>query len=539
MLEAQAITVDLGHRVLLAGASFQVRPGDRIGLVGRNGAGKTTLLRTLAGELNPAAGQVVRPKRLGWLPQELHDDSADAALTGLDHLLAAAPTASLEQELETLRARMESSTDDELVKVIERFATAEQEFASAGGYSAEADALRIAAGVGLDDEELLTELGALSGGQRRKVELARLLLGGHDILLLDEPTNHLDIEAKKWLMGFLAASPAGVLMVSHDLPLLDHAMTQVVALVDGIAEVHRGNYSQYKRVSAELEAAREKAARQFGAKVEQLRRTADRFRGGNETMARKAKVLDSRAQRLRAEASARGLDTRRRSSKTPVFKFPQPVRSGDRAMSVEGVSKSYDGVVVLAGVDVVVERGERLLIVGMNGAGKTTLLRVLAGVLEPDSGSVRLGANVTLGYYAQEHEDLDFEQAAFAHVRNLAGPDVSDAELRGVLGQFGISGEMAWQATGTFSGGEKTKLALARLVVGKANVLLLDEPTNNLDPQSRAAVIDALNQFEGTVIVVSHDAGFVAELDCDRAVVLPAGVVLPYDDDLLELVTVR
>jgi ATPase subunit of ABC transporter with duplicated ATPase domains len=164
---------------------------------------------------------------------------------------------------------------------------------------------------------------------------------------------------------------------------------------------------------------------------------------------------------------------------------------------------------------------------------------VLAGVLEPDSGSVRLGANVTLGYYAQEHEDLDFEQAAFAHVRNLAGPDVSDAELRGVLGQFGISGEMAWQATGTFSGGERTKLALARLVVGKANVLLLDEPTNNLDPQSRAAVIDALNQFEGTVIVVSHDAGFVAELDCDRAVVLPAGVVLPYDDDLLELVTVR
>ncbi len=539
MLEAQAITVDLGHRVLVTGASFSVRPGDRVGLVGRNGAGKTTLLRTLAGELEPADGQVIRPKSLGWLPQELHDDGEHGQVAAIDYLLAAVPTAALAQDLESLRTRMETAVDDELARLIDRFTAAEEAFGTAGGYGAEADVLRIAAGVGLEDEELLAELGTLSGGQRRRVELARMLLGGHDILLLDEPTNHLDINAKRWLMNFLTASPAGVLMVSHDIDLLDSAMTQVVALVNGVAEVYRGNYTQFQHLSEEREAVREKAARQFAAKVDQLRKTADRFRGGNEIVARKAKVLDARAQRLRDEATARGLDAPRRKTKAPKFRFPQPARSGDRALSVEGIAKAYDGEQVLSAIDVVVERGERLLIVGMNGAGKTTLLRILAGVLEPDTGSVRPGAQVTLGYYAQEHEDLDFEQGAFAHVRDLAAPTVSDADLRGILGQFGITGEMAWQPVGTFSGGEKTKLALARLVVGRANVLLLDEPTNNLDPQSRAAVLDALHQFEGTLIVVSHDADFVADLDVDRAIVLPTEVVLPWDEELLDLVRVR
>jgi ATPase subunit of ABC transporter with duplicated ATPase domains len=539
MLEAAGITIDLGHRVLLRDASFRVASGETVGLVGPNGAGKTTLLRVRAGDLKPTAGTVSVPSHFGWLRQDVQARPEEAHEVSIDHLLSGRETARLAEELEATRLRIEQSDGVPRDRAVRRFAGLEERFRVLGGYQSEAEARRIASGVGLDDEALSRRVGTLSGGQRRRLELARLLYAGGDLLILDEPTNHLDLDAKAWVMQFLRSTRCAVLVVSHDIGLLDDAIDRVLALEAGQLDVYRGTYTRFLEQRTAREAQRAKEASLYGEKVAQLKATAERFRHGNEKVAKKAKAIDSRLERM-AKTAPVGLAPRRRRISV---RFPDPPRPGDLVLVAEGLAKAYTADPVFKDVSFTVGRGETFLVLGLNGAGKTTLLRILARVIDADSGTFRLGANVELGFYAQEHEDIRDGVTVLDHMRERAAAvpgghgGVPDKDLRAVLGHFGLTGDVAFQDAATLSGGEKTKLALARLVVGRANLLLLDEPTNNLDPQSREAVLAALQHYKGTIVLVSHDAEFVASLAPDRVLVMPDGDVVPFDEGALELVS--
>jgi len=321
--------------------------------------------------------------------------------------------------------------------------------------------------------------------------------------------------------------------VSHDIELMNESIDRVFALEGGRLDAYRGTYSEFLAKRAEREAAQARDATNAQREVARLQRTADKFRQGNATSARKRKNFEQRIERIAGEQSQTAGPVKRRALKV---RFPEPARAGDRVLSVEGLSKSFGGHTVLDGVEFTVGRGEVFLVVGPNGAGKTTLLRCLTGIHATDRGDVRLGSNVTLGYYAQEHEDIFPGSTVLEVMQAAASPGVTISELRAIVGHFGLVGDVANQDASTLSGGEKTKLSLARLVAGKANLLLLDEPTNNLDTMSRAAVLDALRHFRGTVVLVSHDLDFVTELEPKHAIVLPSGRLLPFDERMLELV---
>jgi ATPase subunit of ABC transporter with duplicated ATPase domains len=523
------LVVQAGTRTLVSGATFALHPGDKVGLVGRNGAGKTTLLRTLAGIGSAAEGTMARSGRIGYLSQEgalptvEHRDA-----TALDRVLAARDIGSVQHRMEETRRTMEGATGDQRDRLIRRYARLEAEFEARGGYRAEAEARRMAASVGIGNDELARPVAAMSGGQRRRVELARILFAETEVLLLDEPTNHLDLDAKEWLMRFLADYPGALLVVSHDLPLLDEAITSVMALDGGRIEVYRGSHSHYlaEREARRLQRARER--RHQDERIAALEDTARRFMGKSQKMARRAKSMQTRADRIRT----RLVETETRS-KAVVVRFPSAAPPGRVPLEGTGLAKTFGDTVVFIDVDVHVERGECLLVMGLNGAGKTTLLRILAGVETPDLGEVTVGYRASLGYYAQEHERIDPGRTVLDHMRDVC--DEPDRVMRGMLGHFLLADKVD-QVAGTLSGGEKTKLALAQLVAGRHNVLLLDEPTNNLDPQAKEALLGALDVYEGSIVLVSHDTDFVAALGPDRAVLMPEGDADYFDESMLELV---
>ncbi|MGD2103293.1 MAG: ABC-F family ATP-binding cassette domain-containing protein, partial [Acidimicrobiia bacterium] len=393
---------------------------------------------------------------------------------------------------------------------------------------AEAEAKRIASNVGIGNEELAQSVRTMSGGQRRRVELARILFAETDILLLDEPTNHLDLDAKAWLIEYLGSYRGGMLVVSHDLPLLDEAITSVLALEHGEIEAYRGNYSNYL-IERELRQERKERARKHQDEaIARLEENIRRFKGTTEKMSKVARAMESRVDRMK-----RDLVEVQKSGKRVRLAFPQPERSGRVPLAASGLAKSFGDNLVFLDIELAVERGERMLLIGLNGAGKTTLLRILAGVEAADLGEVSLGHQATLGYYAQEHEQIRDGVTVFDHMRGVA--DLPDTTLRSLLGHFLLADKVDQEA-GSLSGGEKTKLALAMLVAERPNVLLLDEPTNNLDPQAKEALLDALSIYEGTIVMVSHDTDFVAQLMPDRAVLMPEGEMKFFDEELLDLV---
>ncbi len=540
-LRAANLCIEIGARRLLDDATFSVGDGEKVALVGPNGAGKTTLLRTLAGERPPAAGVVRLPRHFGWLAQDTRPVGDDGNLLAFDHLLAASPLAALHAELTSTAARMERVAAEDaghgdLSPLVARYGELEERFGQGGGYELEPTAERIADGLGLGTEALLGRVASLSGGQRRRLELARLLLAGGELLILDEPTNHLDADAKAFVMEFLRTSPAAILVVSHDIELMNESIDRVLALDGGRLDVYRGTYRQFLAKREERERALERQRLNADREIARLERTADKFRQGNATSARRRAALESRIARIADQHAARLAPVRRRRVSV---RFPEPARAGDVVLRVEGLAKDFGATPVLSGVSCTVGRGEVFLVVGPNGAGKTTLLRCLAGVHPPDAGRVVLGANVTVGYYAQEHEDIPAVATVLSVLQDTAAPGTTTAQLRAVLGHFGLGGDVADQEASTLSGGERTKLSLARLVAGRANLLLLDEPTNNLDTTSREAVLAALQHFAGTVVLVSHDLDFVTQLAPEHAIALPAGQLLPFDDRMIELVTRR
>ncbi|MFP3914322.1 MAG: ribosomal protection-like ABC-F family protein [Actinomycetota bacterium] len=511
------------------GVSFSLQPGDKVGLVGRNGAGKSTLMKTLVGYLPAADGTVVRSGDLGYFSQET--DPADLErpdVTALERILAAREIGAMLRRIEETRRKIERLEGEARDRAIARFSRLQDEFEARGGFVAEAEAKRVAAALGIDDADLGRPLATLSGGQRRRVELARILFAETDVLLLDEPTNHLDLDAKAWLVEHLETYRGGLLMISHDLPLLDRAITSVLALEGGAVESYRGNYSHFLAESSKRRQLREKERRHQDAEIARLEANIRRFKGSTEKKARTARAMESRVERMKrdlVELGPRG--------KAVNVRFPQPEASGRVPLTARGLAKAYGDNVVFVDVDVEAERGERLLILGLNGAGKTTLLRILAGVDAPDLGQVSTGHNTTVGYYAQEHEQIEEGTPVLDHLRSVS--EEPDQVLRTVLGHFLLAGRVDQDAA-TLSGGEKTKLALAMLVMSRPNVLLLDEPTNNLDPQAKEALLAALHQYRGTIVLVSHDTDFVARLQPDRAVVMPEGSTEYFDEEMLELV---
>jgi len=527
VLEIRDLAVEVAGRPLLADLTLSLRAGDKVGVVGRNGAGKTSLLQVLAGEALPAAGRAVVRGRVGYLRQDPRQHGAEEEHTGLAHVLQARGLREMAERLEKYRLAMEERPSEPNVR---RFSRLEERYRGAGGYSGEAEAGRIAAGLGLPQDRLHLPVPALSGGERRRLELARILFAGSEVLLLDEPTNHLDADAKRWFMRFLAAYPGALVVVSHDIGLLDAAITRILHLDRTGVHLYRGTYTEYRKARTLDEARLSKLAERQQAEIRRLKTLADSMRGQTAKRARKAKTLDTRASKLRTQTIA--APARERATR---YRFPDPPHSGREVLTAEALTKGYGGLPVFSDVTFGVGRGERLLVMGLNGAGKTSLLKILAGVAEADAGSFRLGHGVSLGYYAQEHEGIREGVPVITHVRSQS-TNASDQDLRALLGMFALTGEVAFQDAGTLSGGEKTKLALAQLVAGRRNLVLLDEPTNNLDPPSRTAVAEALRTWPGTMILVSHDVGFVESLAPQRVLMMPEGELAYWDQDLLELV---
>ncbi|HEX9505140.1 MAG TPA: ABC-F family ATP-binding cassette domain-containing protein [Acidimicrobiia bacterium] len=531
MLTVRDLVVEVGAKRIVDGVTFQVRPGEKVGLVGRNGAGKTTLLRVLGGAAAAKSGLVRRAPATGYLSQDPRSDAVPDDTTVLAHVLSGRGLDDLVASLEKLRIALEENPSAEN---IDRFAAAQERFEHAGGYAAESEVRRLAGGVGLRDDRLDLTLGALSGGERRRAELVRILFGGSDLLLLDEPTNHLDADARTWLLQFLRGYRGALVVVSHDLDLLDEAITRVVQIdreseeATGAIVEYKGTYSQYLVARDQHEERQAKVAAGQTREIARLTTLASGMRGQTAKRARVAKNLDGRVARINA---ARVVGPSKR--KALALRFPEPPMSGRTVLTATELWKSFGALDVFADVSFDVGRGERLLVMGLNGAGKTTLLKVLADQLAPDLGDVTLGRSVSMGYYAQEHEGIVAGRSLLDHMHESS--PLGDGGLRNLLGMFGLSGEKVFQDAATLSGGEKTKLALAQLVAGKHNVLLLDEPTNNLDPMSRTATGEALAAWPGTMVVVSHDAEFVRSLAPDRVLMMPEGTLDYFDDDLFDL----
>ncbi|WP_411144801.1 ABC-F family ATP-binding cassette domain-containing protein [Streptomyces sp. x-80] len=530
MITVRGVDVRVGARLLLSDLSFHIAPGDRIGLVGRNGAGKTTLMHTLTGQLPPAGGSITRTGSLGHLAQDSR--TADPDVTVTDRILSAR---GLDRAVRALRAAesamaaAERPADQE--KAMAAYARAEAAFQAGGGYAAEAEAARVAAGVGLPPRVMDQPVGTLSGGQRRRVELARILVADHDTLLLDEPTNHLDLDSITWLRTFLASYRGGLVIISHDTGLLAGIVNRVFHLDPQrtTIDVHNTTWSAYlaQRAADERRRIRERANAE--RKAAALRTQADKMRSHVAT-AVAAKNMVRRADRLLA-----GLQPARRSEKVARIRLPEPAPCGRTPLGAVSLAKAYGSLQVLTGVDLAVDRGSRLVVLGLNGAGKTTLLRILAGHETPDTGRVVPGHGLRLGYFAQEHDTLDPARTVRQNLA-AAAPQLSDGEARQVLGSFLFTGDDADKPARVLSGGEKTRLALAGLVHSGANVLLLDEPTNNLDPASRGEVLSAVDRYPGAIVMVTHDAGAIEALRPDRVLLLPDGTEDLWSPEHLELV---
>jgi len=526
VLQVRNLAIDVAARRVLSDASFNVAAGDKVGLVGRNGAGKTSLLKVLAGEDDPAAGIVLKQGTLGYVPQNPRP-RADADRTALSHILSGRGLDRAAVRLAELHKQLEH---DHSPAILERFSEAEERYRLDGGYSAESDARRIVTGLGLRPDRVDLPVTVLSGGEGRRVELARVLFAEADLLLLDEPTNHLDSDAKTWLMDFLRDYRGSVIVVSHDLVLLDASITRVLHLDAGRMREYRGTYSQYMKARALEEKRLTSLAQRQESEIKRLSVLAEVMRRQTAKRARTAKSIFKRVDRMKADQ----VSAPKRERKVKVT-FPEPPHSGRVVLTATGLSKGYGGPVVFRDVTFEVERGQRIVIMGLNGAGKTSLLRILAGQTEPNSGTFHLGHGVSLGYYAQEHEGIRKGVPVLAHMREQS--DADERVLRALLGSFSLTGDIARQDAGTLSGGEKTKLALAQLVAGKHNLLLLDEPTNNLDPPSRSGVARALAAWPGTMVIVSHDPEFVEALKPQRVLFMPEGRVDYWEEDLLDVVS--
>ena len=530
VLSVHNLEVRVAARTLMEDVSFRIDRGDKVGLVGRNGAGKTTLTKILAGEGQQASGTIDRSGEVGYLPQDPRSGNPeDLART---RILDARGLGQLVIGMRKATVDMGSSDAAVSDAAMTRYGTLEDRFLSLGGYAAEAEAASIASNLNLPDRILDQQLKTLSGGQRRRIELARILFSGADTMLLDEPTNHLDADSVVWLRDYLKSYQGGLVVISHDIALVEQTVNRVFYLDANrqVIDVYNMTWKNYLRQREADEERRKKERVNIEKKAQVLQLQAAKF-GAKATKATAAHQMVRRAEKMLS-----GLEEVRTADRVAKLRFPDPLPSGKTPLMASNLSKSYGSLEIFTAVDLAIDRGSKVVVLGLNGAGKTTLLRILAGVDTPDTGRLEPGHGLKIGYYAQEHETIDVKRTVLQNMVS-SSPNLTETEARRVLGSFLFTGDDSHKQAGVLSGGEKTRLALAMIVVSGANVLLLDEPTNNLDPASREEILDALANYAGAVVLVSHDEGAVQALNPERVLILPDGVEDFWSPDYADLVS--
>src|SRR5947207_1151393 len=505
MISFSRISKQYGRQVLFVDASFQLNPGEKVGLVGPNGSGKTTLFRMIVGEERPDDGDVSIPKKLtvGYFRQDVEEMAGrsvlDEAIAGSGRL------GELHHELEHLQHAMsDPDKADQMDRILTRFGDVQEQYAHLGGYALEARTREILHGLGFDDERIDGDVGALSGGWKMRVAMARVLLGEPEVLLMDEPTNHLDIESILWLESFLKARTGALLMMSHDRDFMNRIVSKIAEIDGGEITTYSGNYDFYERERAIREANREAAYARQQAMLAKEQRFIERYAAH----AAKAAQVQSRVKALEKIEKIELPKKRRVVS----FDFRQPPRSGDIVLTLEHVAKAYGRRVVHADLSLTIQRGERWGVMGKNGAGKSSLLKMVAGAIEPDSGTVKLGASLQMGYFSQQALDVLDANLTIEEQLEKDFPHESIGALRSLAGAFQFSQDETDKKIRALSGGEKTRLVMARMLLHPPNFLVLDEPTNHLDLATKEMLIEALKDFEGTMLFVSHDRTFLRGL---------------------------
>lgn len=514
----------------MEGVNFRVSNGDKIGLVGRNGAGKTTLTKTLAGETVPTQGHIDRSGEIGYLPQDPR--SGDPEMLARTRILDARGLGTISVGMQESSLAMASPDAAVSAAAMRRYGTLTDQFNGLGGYAAEAEAASIASNLKLPDRILDQQLKTLSGGQRRRIELARILFSAAETMILDEPTNHLDADSVVWLREFVKNFRGGCIIISHDIELVGDTVNRVFYLDANrmVIDIYNMNWKNYQSQRVADADRRKKERANAEKKASTLQLQAAKF-GAKASKAAAAHQMVARAEKLLS-----GLDAVRAVERVAKLRFPEPAACGRTPLMATDLSKSYGSLEIFAAVDLAIDRGSKVVVLGLNGAGKTTLLRILAGVDKPDTGQIEPGHGLRIGYYAQEHETIDIRRSVLENMVS-SSPTITEMEARRVLGSFLFTGDDSHKPAGVLSGGEKTRLALAMIVVSGANVLLLDEPTNNLDPASRDEILDALAHYSGAVVLVSHDEGAVEALNPERVLILPDGVEDHWNKEYLDLIT--
>jgi ATPase subunit of ABC transporter with duplicated ATPase domains len=505
MISFANVSKQYGKQILFVEASFQLNPGEKVGLVGPNGAGKTTIFRMITGEEGPDEGEVTVPRKLtiGYFRQDVEEMSGRSVLD--EAIAGSGRVGDLHHELEDLQQAMaDPARAGDMDKILARFGEVQEEYDHLGGYALESQAREVLHGLGFDDERVDGDVGALSGGWKMRVAMARVLLGNPDVLLMDEPTNHLDIESIIWLESFLKGHAGSLLMTSHDREFMNRIVSKIAEIDGGEITVYSGNYDFYERERALREANREAAYARQQAMLAKEQRFIERFK----THAAKAAQVQSRIKAL-DKIEKIELPKQRVVVK---FDFRTPPRSGDQVAVIEHVSKSYGTRTIYDDFSLTIRRGERWAVMGRNGAGKTTLLKILAGALKPDGGEVRLGASLKMGYFAQQSLDLLDPNLTVIEQLQKDFPAEGLGALRSLAGAFQFSGDDVDKRIRALSGGEKSRLVMARMLFDPPNFLVLDEPTNHLDMATKEMLVDSLKDFDGTMIFVSHDRSFLRGL---------------------------
>jgi ATP-binding cassette subfamily F protein 3 len=503
------VTLFFADRMILDAASLRLGHGDRVGLIGPNGSGKTTLLKVIAGHQEIDDGQVTRARgvRVGWLPQDI---TIAGGKSLIDFILSSVPgRADLDRELAATEKELEGghdagATEEEMLEAAEHIAELHERIDHFERFFSEHEALSILSGLGFAPGDETRDLGEFSGGWKMRAVLAGLLFQRPDVLLLDEPTNHLDMPSVAWFSDFLKRWSRCFILISHDREFLNEQISRVVTFEPEGIRSYPGNYEQYLTQRAEEETVLAGKARNVARQREHLEKFVNRFRA----QANKAKAVQSRIKALDKMESVETFQKRH----VMRFSFPPTERTVNDVMKIDGVKKAYGERVVFPGVDLTVKRGEKIGIIGVNGAGKTTLLKMIAGELPVDGGTIRIGNGVKVGYYAQHHGDTLDVSATVYEVAQRANPEASPARVRSILGAFMFSGDDVDKPVKVLSGGERARVALARLLVNPGNLLLMDEPTNHLDLQSAESLAQSLTTFDGTLVFVSHNRSLVRTL---------------------------
>jgi len=505
MIALSNINKQYGRQLVFVDASFQLNPGERAGLVGPNGSGKTTLFRLITGEEYADDGDVTVPKKItvGYFRQDVEEMTGRSVLD--EAIAGSGRVGELHHELESLNKALEDPTRaEEMDKILERFGEVQEEYEHLNGYTLEAQAREVLHGLGFHEDQIDGDVGALSGGWKMRVALARVLLGRPDVLLMDEPTNHLDIESIIWLEQFLKAYQGTLLMTSHDREFMNRIVTKIAEIDEGEIIVYSGDYDFYERERAIRDTNQQAAFARQQAMLAKEQRFIDRFR----THAAKAAQVQSRIKAL-DKIEKIELPKKRHVVK---FEFRIPGRSGDQVAVIEKIGKKFGQRVIYDGFNMTIRRGERWAVMGRNGAGKSTLLKMIAGVLQPDDGNVELGASLKMGYFAQQSLDVLNPELTVIEQLQQDFPQDGLGSLRTLAGAFQFSGDEIDKKIRSLSGGEKSRLAMARMLYDPPNFLVLDEPTNHLDLATKEMLVNALKTFEGTMIFVSHDRMFLRGL---------------------------